>query len=898
MADLSAGLGLFRLILRLYPVSFRERFQDDLEAFFVAERATVVGPLALAGFWMKTLFDAVAAAVRLRTRRGESMLPNRGGEDRDQNPRSRGGEGGTMVQDLLFAGRTLRRSPGFLLFVAGTLALGVGATTAVFSVLDAVVLRPLPYPGSQRMMLIGTQIRGQADPNEPGPYSTADFLDLRSAPGPFEAVVAQEGARGVMTGEGDPERIALTRVSEGYFDVFGARPALGRLLAPADDPEMVALLSHGFWQDRFGGDPSVLGKVLTLDGEGYKVVGVLEPSFHPSEVLPGPGAEVWVPLGLTVREPDRSGFGLGVVGRRREASAPEDGKAHVERILAEQYGGGDGPSFIQGGLVVDLKEATVGALGRTLGLALVSVVFLLLIGCVNVAGLLLARGADRQGELAIRSALGAGRGRLFGQLMSESLLLGIAGGAAGSALAVAAVEAFRRTTPGGLPRLVEVTVDLRVLGFTLVVSLATALLFGLLPAFRAAREAGAPVSGMTLRSTPGRRAGRLRSGLILVETALAVMLTVGSGLMVHELVRIGNQDPGFRPDGLVNLGFRLPRSWDRNEWTLFYENFLERARALPGVRSAAITTHVPFGSYALVQMMTPLEAVEIGEGGEWLPTVLVSEDFLSTMGIRLAAGRDFTEAELGGEGQVAIVNQALVRRYWPGEEGIGKRIKSGAPDLEEDEGTYEVVGVIGDVTATPGRAVPAEMYLPYGTEAWRDMTVVARTGPEAEDGVAAGLRGIARAEVPDLPVTITTVRSLYRGSMARPRFYTTLFAAFGTIALILASVGIYGTTAYTARSRTREIGIRLALGADPGEVVSRMVTRSGLPVGAGVILGLAGAFSLSHLLAGFLFHVPARDPATYASIGVLVLAVGLTAALVPAARAGRIDPAHTLREEG
>jgi ABC-type antimicrobial peptide transport system permease subunit len=340
-------------------------------------------------------------------------------------------------------------------------------------------------------------------------------------------LVAQEGSRSVLTGLGDPARVIRSQVSEGYFEVFGARPSLGRLLAPSDDGERVVVLSHGFWQERFGGDPAVLGRVLTLDSIGYEIVGVLSEDFLAPEALPAEGAVAWVPLGLSVGEPDRRSFGLGVVGRRRPQSTAQDGRAHVERIIQETYGGEDGPNFIAGAMVVELKEATVGTLGGTLGLALASVAILLLIGCVNVAGLLLARGTERRSEMAIRSALGAGRRRIVGQLMAESLFTGLAGGGLGAALAYGAVEAFRRWTPGGIPRLGEVTVDLRVLGFTLAVSLGTALVFGLLPALKAAREAGGPIAGMGLRTTQGRRTGLMRSGLILVETTLAILLSVG-----------------------------------------------------------------------------------------------------------------------------------------------------------------------------------------------------------------------------------------------------------------------------------------------------------------------------------------------------------------------------------
>lgn len=872
------GLATFRLLIRLYPPGFRDRFAPELEAFFLDERtrARREGRWATARLWARTVRDVVTVTVRLRL----------------------GGGGGGMIGDLAQGTKGLRRSPGFTLFAVATLAVGVGATTAVFSVLDTVVLRALPYPGATRMMLIGSSLRGQGLESGPGPYSTADFLDLRAAPGPFEAVVASEGRRGVIRGLGDPERLPVAEVGRGFFDFFGARPAVGRLLAPSDDARRVAVLSHGFWEERFGADPAVVGTRLTLDGEAWEVVGVLGDDFLPPEAMSAPDAPLWVPRGMSVEEPDRTSYGLTVAGRLRPGATPAEGRAHVDRLLTERHAAEGGPAFITGAVAVDMRAATVGEIGRTLGLLLGSVALLLVIACVNVAGLLLARGTRRREELAVRSALGAGRGRIVRQLLGESALLGLAGGALGAALALGAVEVFRRTTPGGIPRLGEVTVDLRVLAFTLVVAVGTALLAGLFPALRATAEGVGGPTGSTTRGTPGRREGLARGALVLVETALAVILAVGSGLMVHELVRLSTADPGFRPEGLVSATLQLPRARPDAGYQPLWDGLLEGARALPGVRAAALGSELPFGPAGTIQVMTPEGGVGV-EKGVWVPTVAVSGGYFSTLGIHFVAGRGFTDAELRGEGMVAVVNEAFGARYWPGEDPLRGRIRSGAPDLEEDEGTYAVVGVVADVTTRPGRDVDPVMYVPYrGAEAWSAMTAVARTDPGAEEGAAAGLRRVARELAPGRPVRIAVVEALARESLARPRFYTGLLTAFGTLALALAVVGIYGTTSYAARSRTREIGIRIALGADRTRVVRRMTARASVSVVLGVCVGLAAALASSGLLARFLYHVPARDPATYVSVGASVLLVGVVAALVPAARSSRVDPARTLREEG
>ncbi len=858
----------FRLLLRLYPRSFRERYGREMAAVFRREREASGGGPA---FWARQTLDHLEAAraVRARKRReGRTMM-------------------GRLGDDLRSAFRSLVRAPGFALVAVGTLALGVGATAAVFTVVDRVLLRPLPYPGSERMALVGIEARH--DPGSVGPLSPALLAGLQERTGPAEAVVAARGREEILRGEGDPERIDVTAVSEGFFSFFGARAAVGRLLRPGDHAPgaaPVAVLGHAFWQERFGGDPEVMGTSLRLGEHVRTVTGVLAPDFHPPAEIVEADA-VWVPM-----EVDRtmtSSFFLAGIARLRAGRGIETLDAHADGVMEEVYADAGMPRFLLGAAVEPYRDAVVGPVSGALGRVLAGVGLLLVIACVNVAGLLLTRGAERRRELGVRAALGASRGRLVRQLVGESSILALAGGLAGGTLAWGAVELFRAHAPAALPRLAEVALDARGLAFALAVSVATVVLFGLLPALRSTRDlAGSRRSSRG--ATAGRSEGRLRTGLIAAETALAVVLAVGSALLAHDLARIATEETGFRPDGLVAVTLNLEPRYERGEWAPTWERLMEEAAAVPGVESVAVATQAPYDGSRMASTYRP-EGWD-SEEATFVITVAVGGDYLDALGTRLSAGRPLGPGDAEGEPR-ALVNEAFVERYWPDGSAVGRTVRSG----EDDEVEYRVAGVVADVRTQAGEEVPPQIFLPLREAAWREMELLARTGGDAA-ALAPGLREAVRRVDPGLPVTrIRTLKAMASRALATPRFYATLFGGFAAIAVLLALVGVYGTTAYVTRSRLRETGIRLALGARRRQVVGELVARTGGAVGLGVAAGLAGAALAAGALSGTLHYVEPRDAPTYLLVALAVTAVGVVAAWIPARAASRADPVATLREE-
>jgi predicted permease len=847
-----------------------------MEAFHRQERLDGAGG---AGYWLRLAADHVQAAMAVRRAKvdGETKMRQ-------------------LLEDLVAGARTLRRAPAFTTFAVMTLALGIGATAAVFTVLDRVVLRPLPYPGSERMVRLGTDLRH--NPGSPGPLSPALVVALQSAPGPAEGVVGASSTGAILSMGGDPERFDATRVTPGFFPFFGARARVGRLLTQADHAagaERVAVLGHGFWRERYGGDPEVVGHTLHLDDEEYAVVGVLSADF-----IPPPGIvehdDVWISMRLAEGEPETGMFSVAGVARLRPGATLDEYASHASRVAADVYPDGDRPNFVLGAVALDYRHTVVGDAGGTLGRVLGAVGLLLVIACVNVASLQLTRGTQRAHELAVRTALGAGRGRLLRQLLSENVVLALVGGAIGSGIAFSAVRLFRRYAPGDLPRLAELGVDGRGLAFSLALAVATVLLFGLLPALRSTgTQTGAVGIGTPNRVGSGRREGRLRGTLVAVETALAVLLAVGSTLLARDLVRMSTEDPGFRPAGVVSMRLDLAPRYERAEWVALWERLLETARALPGADAAAVATQVPYTGDRIASMYRPEGTGPESVEGTFIVTVVVGGDYLAALGTSLAEGRWFDAGD-DASSATAVVNEAFVRRFWPGETGVGKHVRSGAAGIE-DEPNYRVVGVVADMTTRPGREADARIYLPLRSEPWRAMEVVVRADGDAV-GLGPALREVVRRLDPALPVTsIRTVESLGREALTRPRFYTTLFGSFALVALVLAIVGVYGTTAYATRSRTRDIGIRLALGAQRLVVVRGVVLGTGGVVAAGVALGLGMSALAARGMGNFLHRVTPGDVPSYAAVGALVLLAGIVAALVPAARAGSVDPASTLREE-
>jgi putative ABC transport system permease protein len=840
-----------------------------MEAFFRREREVSGGG---ARFWIGLALDHAEAAWAVRTRGSKAVE-----------------EGGmaTMWDDVRAATRAVARAPRFSIFTILTLALGVGATAAVFTVLDRVVLRPLPYPGSDRMALVGIDTRH--DPGSLGPLSPALVDALESTPGPTEGFAAARSSEAILLDGADPERIRVTHVSRGTFGLTGARPALGRLLDAGDyepSAEAVVVLGHGAWQERYGGDPDVLGRTLRLDDRVHSVVGVLAAGYLPPPELVDEH-DFWVPL---VVDPTVTGsFSLVGLARTLPGATLEELDAHADAVVEAVYPPEAGPTFLVGATVRSYKEAVVGHVGGELERITAAVTLLLLIACVNVAGLLVTRGAERRHELGVRFALGAPRPRLVRKLLLESAVLASFGGLLGAVLAAGATELFRSYAPAGLPRLAEVALDARGLVFALAVSLLAALLFGLLPALRSTRRVSAGMrSGRG--STGSRGEARLRGGLVVVETALAVVLVVGSALLANDLVQISKEDSGFIPEGLVTMTLNLEPRFERAEWLDTWQRILDGARALPGAESVALATQAPWDGSRVMSTYRP-QGYEDRESS-FAISVSVAGDYLDALGTSLVEGRALRPDD-EGSAPVVLVNEAFTRRFWPGEPAVGKLVHSG----EEDEEVYTVVGVVADVRTRPGREVDAHVFHTLSDAPWRRMEVLVRTSGDGAS-LAPALRVLVRDIDPGLPVTdIRTMDAVSDEVMATPRFYAMLFGGFAAIALMLAIVGVYGTTAIATRANLREAGIRLVLGARAGQVVSALVARSGAAVAAGALLGLGGAGLASAAFADGLRHVPAIDAPTYATVALVVVATGVVAAWIPAAAAGRADPVTTLREE-
>ena len=864
---------ILRWLFRLYPRPYRERYADEVAACLRRDLERSGGGVR---FWAGVVWDHLraSAAVRRRERHGKE------------------GRMRTVLEDFRHGARTLRRAPTFTAFATLTLALGIGATTAAYAVLDRVVLRPLPYPGAERMVVVGPS--READPERVGTVSTPLMVALQESPGPAEAIVGLMRGYSVLIGLGDPERVYPAEVTAGFFPFFGGAAVVGRLLSDEDHvpgAQPVAVLGHGFWRTRFGGGPAVVGTTIALDSVRRTIVGVLSEDFVPPEqIMMGAEGDIWVPLPLAERigaapAAQLISYTVFAVARLGANISPQAMEGHAARVIEDVYGGY--PRGVVGATSQSLHALTVGDIHSVLWRVFAAVALLLVIACVNVASLLLTRSSERVRELAVRSALGAGRGRLVRQLLSESVLFALGGAALGAAVAFVAVEGFRRFSPGGVPRLGEVVVDGRALGFSVTVALAAVLLFGLLPALRATARSAAPGPR---QSTPGRADARLRGTLVFAETALAVVLVAGSGLLVHDLVRRIQEDPGYRPEELVAMRVTLPFGhYGDDRRASFWRELVEGARALPGVTSIAITSELPTTDNRMEWAMTPQGHQE----SEGISNLQTGGAFDATVGLTVVDGRWFSDYNVDGE-PVAVVNEAFVRAYWPDESSvIGRTIQVMGGDV------LRVVGVAADARVEPGVGPRPKVYRPIGVAVTSNsMEIVARADANPA-ALTPELRALVQRLDPGLvDVNIRTVASLNAQALARPRFYTTLFSSFGLIAFLLALVGVYGTTTYAARSRTREIGIRMALGARRTQVVRQVVVRTLLVVAGGIAVGLLVAVLTSRALTDALLTIGARDALTYATVAALVLAAGAAAALVPAERASRVDPASTLREDG
>ena len=805
-----------------------------------------------------------------------------------------------MWADVQYTLRSLVRQPLFYSVVILTLALGIGANAAIFTVVNAVLLRPLPYPDADRLMMVWTYNPRQGFDKDVATYP--NFEDWRRASQSFERMSGYFGASVTLTGSGDPAQIRGARVTPEFFETMQVFPALGRPFAPEHGRaggERAVILAHGLWTRRFGADPGIVGRRLMLNGISHEVVGVMPSSFaHPSD------AEFWLPLAPVGQFESlftsRGSFWLTAIGRIKPGVSRTAAQAEMDAIAARlerTY-----PSNAGLGIrLVPLHEELVGDVKRPLLILLGAVCLVLLIACANVANLLLTRAASRTRELAIRTALGAARGRLNRQLLTESLVLGLIGGIAGLALAIGATDLLRSLAPPELPRLDGVTVDVRVLAYTAAASLLTSMLFGTIPAFHASRrEVGAALKEGG-RTGSDSRSGRLRTALAIGELAIALVLLVGASLLVRSFVALSREDPGFARDGVLTLRLQLPAAKYNEPARVasFHEQLIDRLRALPGAESAAA------GSTLLLSRLPNSASINI-EGRPPLPSDVqnlpvpydsVSPEFFTTLQVPLRHGRFFAHTDGPDAQQVAIVNEAFVRRFYPNEDPLGRRVTFGTPG-EPDTRWQTIVGVVADTKRGGfGRPPWAEIYFPMRQAPERRVFMFVRTGGDPL-AIAAAAQAAVWSIDRDQPIAgIGTVRQLLAQQEANRWFTTLLLGLFAAVALVLALIGIYGVIAYSTAQRTQEIGIRLALGADQRSVM-RLVLAGGLRIAiAGLALGLAAALALSRVMSGLLYGVGTRDPVTFVVVPGVLLFVALAACFVPARRAMRIDPLIALRAE-
>ena len=804
-------------------------------------------------------------------------------------------------KNLVYSIRMLLKRPSLTVVAIIAIGLGIGANTAIFSVVNTVLLQPLPYDQPQQLVMLASEQRNQAL-NGRGTFSLPDFLDVQRSSTTLEHAAIYQGAGTIVTEGGDPERLLGAAVSADYFPLLGVKPVLGRVFTRDEDKAgapPVVVISYGLWQRRFGGDPNIIGREINLGGK-TTVVGVLPAGFE-FPISDDP-QDFWEPLlaadFMAKEGRERANRFLSAIGRLKPGVTVEQAKADLDLLSRqiEQQSPESNTNVIFN--AVSMHEDITRDYSPALLIMLGAVCLVLLIACANVANLLLARAAARQKEIAIRMALGASRRRIAGQLLTESLVLSLAGGALGLLLASWGMNLLVAYGPADVPRLHDVHLDRYVLLFTLGVSTLTGILFGLAPALHASR----PDPGNMLKDA-GRgvvHAGRnrMRSALIVSEVALSFMLLVGAGLLIHSFYRLLKTDAGFDGRGVLALDIPLNRTkyTTREQQSAAFEQLVARMKNIPGVRDASVVSNVPLTDFD-VELTFQVEGRTPYKPGEEAIAdyTVIGNDYFRTMNINVRRGRVFTTQDTATSVPVIVVSDALVKRYFPTEDPIGRRIIFDGPNKVP----REIVGVVADVRRNGLDVdVQPEMYVPHVQKPERRLNVVIRT--DAAD--ASQLTPLARAEVkafdPNQVVwRVQTLQQLFGASVAPRRFNMLLLGIFAAVALLLAAVGLYGVMSYSVSWRTQEIGIRMALGAKRADVL-RLVVRQGMTMTLiGVVLGLAGAFSLSRVMIGLLHGVSPTDPLTFAGVSVVLLVVALLACLLPARRATRVDPIVALRTE-
>jgi predicted permease len=804
----------------------------------------------------------------------------------------------TARQDLRYAVRMLGRSPGFATAAILTLALGIGANAAIFSLVNAVLLRPLPYREPERLVRVWER-SPQGD--ERNVVSPGNYHDWRTRAKSFALLAGHSWPHGVaMTDHGEPAMVTLVDAAPSLFTTLGVGPAVGRAFTEEDSHAGdVVLLSDGFWRARFGADRSALGRRIVLNERPHTIVGVMPPGFH----FPDATVQVWRPATSARLSPtERRSHNWFVVGRLARGVSVDGASAEMQTIaaaLAREF-----PDAMNGwGVnVVPLHSDIVAAVRPVLLVLLTGVGVILVIACANIANLLLARAVTREREMAVRSALGAMRGRLVRQLVTEGLVLAAAGGILGVALAAPVLRALIALAPADIPLLESVRVDRVVLGFSAATTILSTALFALAPAARLARTDVQTMLRTWQGSSAGLRHGRLRNGLLVGEVALSLVLLVGAGLLVRSAQRLNAVDYGYRTDGLLAVYLDLPRMrYDSSaKHAQFYADLLDRIRAAPGVAGATATSEMPAAGVNMT-ISFAIEGLPSGTPSgreEAKPAHVVTPEYFHVLGIPIRRGRAFDTRDNADAPQVAIVNEAFARRYWPDRDPVGRRFSLRGP-----QGPWlEIIGVAGDTRILSADAPPPPIfYLPHAQKPWpwlSWMTVIVRAEPGRDPRtLAAAVRTIVTEQDRRLPIhRIATVPELYGESTARRRFATTLLTVFAGLALLLGTIGMYGVLSYAVAQRRREIGIRIALGAKPAEVMARVLGQALALTAVGVGIGSGAAFALTRLLGALLYEISPTDPITFVAVALLLTVVAAAAAWMPAWRATRIDPLVVLRE--
>jgi predicted permease len=815
----------------------------------------------------------------------------------------------SVVQDVGYAARSLRRTPGFTLAAIVALALGIGANSAILSVVSGVLLQPLPYAGPERLVTVLEKGRN--------PVAPASFLEWKRENKSFGRMGAAEYWTTTITGVDDPEKLYALHLTSDIFPMLGVRPMLGRVWNTDEDAtgrEHEIVIGHALWTRRFASDSSVLGKKMVLDGSPYTIIGVMPAGFSFAPFW-ATHAELWAPLALDARLGDRDGASLRVFAKLKPGVSIESARAEMAAItshLEREF-----PGTNRDIRVTDLTTQVVGNVRTPLLVILGAVAFVLLIACANVAHMLLARAARRQREIAVRVAIGASRSRMVRQLLTESVLLATVGGAAGLLLARVGVRVLATQGATSIPRAATITLDSRVLIATAAITLITGVIFGLVPALRAsATDLSSSLKEGERGSSEGGRRNRTRNVLIASEFALALMLLIGAGLLIRSFAAMESLNPGYDPSNVLTMVVPVTGTSGSPEGkrAAFYDALLRNIRAMPGVQSASAVNHIPIGgdSWGFPFTVDGRTEPRVGE----VPSAsykVVMPGYFGTMRTPIVAGRDVSASDNLGAPGVVVVNEYLAHLYWPGESAIGKRI-SFAKDSTGARVWLAVIGVVhntihGDWTAPPEE----EVFLPFSQQ--RDylanpaghfsyMTFAIRTSCSAPPAICdpaqltPAIRAAVRALDPNVPLAeVQTMSSLVERATARERFYLMLLATFAGVAVALAAVGIYGVMSYAVSRRTHELGLRMALGAEPRQLLASVV-REGMTVAAiGGAVGIAGALAISRVMASLLFGVKATDPLTFAMVAAALGAVALAACYIPARRETRIDPLETLRAD-